>query len=142
MQNSEFIGIAFWQTFIKWQKNCNRALKKHNISQTQFTLLLVIKQHLDEEIGTSQMNIADSAGIDKMTASKVLRSLEEAGLLNRRDHPTDTRSKLIELTKAGIKTLEQTKSTFKEFDKDFFGNLKNEKKFKKSLNDLNKTNKE
>lgn len=142
MQNSEFIGIAFWQTFIKWQKNCNRALKKHNISQTQFTLLYVIKQHQDEDFGTSQMNIADSAGIDKMTASKVLRSLEQDGFILRKDHPTDTRSKLIELTKTGIKKLEQTKITFKEFDSDFFSNLKNEKKFKKALSDLNKANKE
>lgn len=142
MQNSEFTGIAFWQAFIKWQKNCNRALKKHNISQTQFTLLYVIKQHQDEDFGTSQMNIADSAGIDKMTASKVLRSLEQDGFITRRDHPTDTRSKLIELTKTGIKKLEQAKATFKEFDSDFFSNLKNEKKFKKALSDLNKANKE
>jgi DNA-binding MarR family transcriptional regulator len=86
------------------------------------------------------MSLAESAGLDKMSASKVLRNLEQLGLIIRKDNPIDSRAKVIELTKTGSKTLEAATETFQNFDDEFFKKLKNEKKFRKAISDLNKFN--
>jgi DNA-binding MarR family transcriptional regulator len=136
VKTENVIGIPLWATFNKWQKECNRVLKQFGITQPQYAMLHILRNHIEEEQRTTQSDLATSAGIDKMTASKLLRGLEELGLVERKAHPTDSRAKIIELTKIGAKLIIKAEKAFVDFDEDFFVVLKSKKKFRKQLLEL------
>jgi DNA-binding MarR family transcriptional regulator len=49
--------------------------------------------------------LADSMTVDAPAATVAVNALEQAGLVARTPHPTNTRAKLVELTPAGRRTL-------------------------------------
>jgi DNA-binding MarR family transcriptional regulator len=51
-------------------------------------------------------DIAAAERVRPQSMTSTVRSLEERGLVRRRSHPTDRRQVLIELTRKGIRTLE------------------------------------
>jgi DNA-binding MarR family transcriptional regulator len=58
-----------------------------------------------------------------MTTSTVLRTLQAKGLVQRKEHETDTRAKTAGLTESGLKIIKQAINTVEEFDKLFFSSL-------------------
>ena len=80
------------------------------------------------------MCIRDSfIDIDKMMTSNVIRKLIEKKLLDRKEHKTDTRAKVIRLTNKGVKILKKSVKEVENFDVVFFGNLSNSSEFGKEL---------
>jgi DNA-binding MarR family transcriptional regulator len=58
-------------------------------------------------------SISDLAAADRMrpqSMAQTVRDLEEAGLVSRRPDPTDGRRSFVELTPAGLETLETTRA--------------------------------
>ncbi|MEZ4989591.1 MAG: MarR family transcriptional regulator [Saprospiraceae bacterium] len=74
----------------------------------------------------TQVHIANHSRTDRMMVSKVLRTLEQKGLISRREHDTDTRAKVITLTKAGEKLTQQALERVEATDVDFFSVLGNQ----------------
>ena len=64
--------------------------------------------------------LSDHTKIDPMTTSTVLRTLQRKGLLERREHSTDTRAKTVALTKSGEQVTRLAVKTVEKFDLDFF----------------------
>ncbi len=56
--------------------------------------------HLMRSDGISQVNLADDLQLGKVTVGGLLDRLQEKGLIERRPHPSDRRSKLVYLTLA------------------------------------------
>lgn len=54
--------------------------------------------------------LADSMTVDAPAATVAVNALEQAGLVARTPHPTNTRAKLVELTPAGRRTLDAAMS--------------------------------
>jgi len=80
-----------------------------------------------------QIMIAEHLKIDPMTTSNVLRTLLKKGLIDRIEHETDTRAKIIKITKNGDEILKKAIEKVKNFDKDFFNRIINKKAFKQEL---------
>jgi DNA-binding MarR family transcriptional regulator len=57
--------------------------------------------------------LAASERVRPPSMTRVIAALEEAGLVSRRDHPTDGRQSIIELTESGIDLL-QAEASLKE----------------------------
>jgi DNA-binding MarR family transcriptional regulator len=62
--------------------------------------------HLQRQGAMSTNDLAAAERVRPQSMTITVRALEESGLVGRRPHPTDGRTVLIELTRKGIKTLE------------------------------------
>ena len=78
------------------------ALVEHDLSVAQFASLLLLR----ESPGMSVADVARKVSTARQSANEMLGGLERAGLVERRQHPTDRRSQQIFLTGPGLERLE------------------------------------
>ncbi len=94
-------GYRLWMLRHAWTRRLEAALDATGLTHMQFFLLRAA-EHLSSLGETpSQTRLADELHIDRMTVSKVLRTLEAKGLVARAQHPDDPRANSIALTAAG-----------------------------------------
>ncbi|MCE9501114.1 MAG: MarR family transcriptional regulator [Leptospira sp.] len=124
-QAEDSSGFLLWQVTNLWQREIKKALEKYELTHSQFVLLASIHwlSLYDQEV--TQILLSSHTKIDPMTTSTVLRTLQVKGLLKRREHPTDTRAKTVELTDSGKILVRQAVKTVEKFDFDFFRILGN-----------------
>jgi DNA-binding MarR family transcriptional regulator len=67
---------------------------------------LAVISHLRRRGPLSTNDLAATERVRPQSMTGTVRSLEDRGMVQRRPHPTDGRQVLIELTRKGIKTLE------------------------------------
>ncbi len=130
---SESTGFLLWKTTNLWQREIRRALKKYDLTHTQFVVLASSYWLSQKNDNLTQVEIAEFIQIDKMMNSNVIRKLIEKKLLNRTDHKIDTRAKVIKLTEKGIDTLKKAIIEVERFDELFFGKISNRKLFNNEL---------
>ncbi|MVX35097.1 MarR family winged helix-turn-helix transcriptional regulator [Myroides sp. LoEW2-1] len=116
-------GFLLWQVTMAWQRSIKKELDKLDITYTQFVLLTTLDSLLLQTNIVSQIDIANHSYTDRMMVSKVLRTLEEKKMIQRKDHPTDTRAKIINLSPFGKESLEKAIIVVKEVDNAFFSVL-------------------
>jgi DNA-binding MarR family transcriptional regulator len=112
-------GFLLWQATNLWQRRMRAALKESGLTHVQFVLLTSTVWLNDHGVESTQVAISKFAHADVMMVSKVLRSLEEKGLLLRLQDSIDTRAHIISPTEKGrnlivkaIKIVENTDSAF------------------------------
>jgi len=96
------------------------ALAPHGLTHVQFVLLASLWWLSEHGEPPTQKALADQAGTDAMMTSQVLRKLEDAGLLERRPHPRDSRARLLALTEAGRERLTGALRDVEAADAGFF----------------------
>ncbi|EMO30141.1 transcriptional regulator, MarR family [Leptospira interrogans serovar Bataviae str. HAI135] len=74
----------------------------------------------------TQVKLSRHTKIDPMTTSSVLRTLQSKKLILRREHSTDTRAKIVELTEVGKKVTQKAVKLVETFDSNFFTSVDNE----------------
>ena len=130
---SESTGFLLWKTTNLWQREIRKTLKKFDLTHTQFVILASSYWLTNKKDNVTQVEIAEFIDIDKMLTSNVIRKLIEKGLLNRKEHKTDTRAKVIMLTDKGVDILKKSITEVEKFDVIFFGKLSNKNEFNKEL---------
>jgi len=73
------------------------ALVRHHLSVAQFASLLM----LDQSPGLTVADVARGVSTARQSANEMLTGLEQAGLVERRPHPSDRRAQQVFLTDAG-----------------------------------------
>ncbi|MDR0228000.1 MAG: MarR family transcriptional regulator [Flavobacteriaceae bacterium] len=119
----ESSGYLLWQVTMLWQRAMKRELDKLDITHTQFVLMAALGWLSKEGGNVTQIDIANHSNTDRMMVSKVLRTLEEKKVIKRKDHPVDTRAKVISLTLSGEELLQNALKVVGEVDKAFFDAL-------------------
>ena len=76
------------------------------LSPSQWSALATVEDHQSLRIG----DLADREGVSAPTATRLVASLEEAGLLSRTSDPADRRTSHIALTDAGCAKLDWARS--------------------------------
>lgn len=130
---SESNGFLLWKTTNLWQREIKKTLKKFDLTHTQFVILASSYWLSKQNKSITQVEIADFIDIDKMMTSNVIRKLIEKKLLKRKEHKTDTRAKVINLTDIGIEILKKSAKEVEKFDVTFFGKLSDKDEFNKEL---------
>ena len=133
-QPEESSGFLLWQVTMLWQKKINRVLDPFDLTLTQFVLMASLGWLLKNQDAVTQVEIANHSNTDRMMVSKVLRTLQNKHYIERHEHPTDTRAKMITLTKDGEKILQQALKVVEETDHLFFSTIgSQQKQFNKNL---------
>ena len=71
----------------------------------------------------TQVNLAAFSDMDVMTVSQVLKLLLKKGLVERREHPQDSRAKVVFLTDIGRERMNQALPLVEAIDQTYFGQL-------------------
>jgi DNA-binding MarR family transcriptional regulator len=79
-------GYAAWRDAMRWQRTVDRVVRPLGLTHTRLLVLHSVVRacrQKDQDEGATQVAIAKEAGLDPMTTSTVVRTLENAGLLSR-----------------------------------------------------------
>ena len=117
-------GFLLWKTHNYWQREIKKSLKEFDLTHTQFVILANAQWLILQNNEVTQIEIAQHAQVDVMMTSNVIRTLEKKGFVSRIEHTSDTRAKLVTLTKKGLETLQKAVQRVENFDREFFSNLK------------------
>jgi MarR family transcriptional regulator, organic hydroperoxide resistance regulator len=115
-------GFLLWKVSNAWQRRQRAALQPFDLTHAQFVLLATATWFGDGEALT-QARLAELSGIDPMTTSQVVRTLERVSLVERRNHPNDPRAKAIRVTEAGRAKARLAVVAVEETDAAFFAPL-------------------
>ena len=108
--------LSLVRTSTLMQKLSNRFFSKFELTDVQFNILMILKDHGEE--GLSQQELSEHLVVGKSNVVGLVDRLEKAGYVKRTSHPSDRRFNQIVLAPSGAK-LEQRveQSYFKEVDK-------------------------
>ncbi|WP_188316405.1 MarR family winged helix-turn-helix transcriptional regulator [Solihabitans fulvus] len=122
-ESGPLLSPGFWlhQAALAWRAELDARLRPLGLTPTQFLLLASTGwlEHVDGP--PTQQEAAEQAGADRMMASKVLRGLEERGLLVREAHETDARALRLTLTEDGRALARRATQVARDVDAMFFG---------------------
>ena len=100
---------ATWQAVTRMY---NEEAKKFGATMAVgFTLLSI-----DPKTGTPSTSLGPKMGMEATSLSRILKSMEERGLIERRPNPRDGRSVLIHLTPFGLEKREDSKAVVLRFN--------------------------
>ena len=116
-------GFLLWQITMLWQRKVKHELDKIDLTHTQFVLLTATVWLSGRNERVTQIDIANHSKTDRMMVSKVLRTLQKKGYIIREEHKTDTRAKVIKVTKNGISIVQKAIEIVEDVDIDFFSKL-------------------
>lgn len=117
------VGFLLWKAGNAWQRHLREQLKSTGITHVQFLLLDAVKQLEAGGKQPSQTLLARTAGTDVMMTSKVIRTLEEAKLVARKENRDDGRAVILQITPAGKKKLTSAATAIKKSEDVFFAKL-------------------
>lgn len=98
VRNEQSMVMAINHLTRSYRRVVNRALAVHGLSDAQ-TLPVIFISRLGD--GVRQGVLAEQLGIEGPSLVRQLDQLQAAGLVERRDDPTDRRAKCLYLTKSG-----------------------------------------
>jgi len=94
-QTRDSFGFTLAETTQMWRLALDHKLRPTGLSQATWRALFHLERRGD---GLTQRALADSIGIEGPSLVRLLDSLEESGLVERRPSATDRRCKLLFLT--------------------------------------------
>ena len=119
----ESSGFLLWQVTNLWHREIKKALEEFGITHSQFVLMASIHWLTLQKQEVTQVVLSNHTKIDPMTTSTVLRTLQQKGFVQRQEHRTDTRAKVVLLTLDGIEITKKAVIAVENFDTQFFSVL-------------------
>lgn len=116
-------GFLLWQTSISWQRRIKEFLESYEISHSQFVIMAILLWFNGKQTDVTQTDLINMSKLDKMTVSKSLKKLSVKDLVTRSENASDTRAKLVFLTKEGKILIQKLVPSIEKIDKEFFGRL-------------------
>ncbi|HKQ71171.1 MAG TPA: MarR family transcriptional regulator, partial [Polyangiaceae bacterium] len=114
-------GFLLWRAAMRWQRTVELELKPTGLTHAQFLVLRsadVCQRAADDAV--SQRMIASGAGLDEATTSRVARTLEKRGLLDRGPASGNGRAWRVIVTSGGRRLLERAARGVAKAEKRFF----------------------
>jgi DNA-binding MarR family transcriptional regulator len=97
-------GFLVWRLAMKWRAAVDRAVAPLGLTHAQYTVLASLHGMRRSGRRPSQRELADHLGLEPLYISKLARTLEAGGLLERAADPADTRAVRLALTEEGAET--------------------------------------
>lgn len=116
----DYVLRATWQAVSRMYNE--EAAKYGATMATGFVLLSI-----DKENGTPSTALGPKMGMEATSLTRILKSMEERGLIIRKKNPDDGRGVLIYLTDFGKEKRELSKNTVLKFNETIKNNISEEK---------------
>lgn len=117
-------GYRLWQVVNLWQRRQKEALAPFELTPVQFLLLAGLLDLANRADGpVTQTTLARHCRTDPMMTSQVLRYLEGAGLVNRREHDGDGRAMAVGILDTGAELARRASAVVDEAESKFFAAL-------------------
>jgi DNA-binding MarR family transcriptional regulator len=97
----------------------DRVLAPLGLTHAQYTLLASLYGFSRTGAQPSQRELADWTGLEPIFVSKLARALEQAGLIERTDHPADARAVQLRLTEDGTDVARRAIAIVHAFQEEF-----------------------
>ncbi|MCF6297140.1 MAG: MarR family transcriptional regulator [Flavobacteriaceae bacterium] len=123
MERSKTIDHVLRATWQAVAKSYNEQASKHKSTMAIAMALL----HIDFEKGTPSTSLGPSMGMEATSLSRILKNMEDKGLIYREKNPEDGRSVFIKLTDLGKEKREVSKSSVYKFNQIVRENISEEK---------------
>lgn len=94
-------GYLVWRLANKWRVAVDRALASLGLTHAQYVLLATLSGMGRTGRQPSQRELADHTGLEALYVSKLARTLEADGLIERTRDPEDSRTMRLVLTATG-----------------------------------------
>ncbi|WP_436775522.1 MarR family winged helix-turn-helix transcriptional regulator [Yinghuangia sp. YIM S09857] len=94
-------GFLVWRLSMKWRVAVDRTLAPLGLTHAQYALLASLFGMAREGLSPTQRELADHAGLEALYVSKLARTLEADGLIERTRDAKDTRAIRLALTGQG-----------------------------------------
>jgi DNA-binding MarR family transcriptional regulator len=91
---------------MKWRVGVDRALAPRGLTHAQYVMLASLYGLERDGRTPSQRELADHTGLEALYVSKLVRSLDADGLIQRTRDVKDTRTMRLELTAKGRETIQ------------------------------------
>ena len=99
-----------------------------DLTSAQKTVLTSLYWLKQSDKDTIQAIVSDYAKMDRMTTSQVIRTPEKKGLVLRKEHPVDKRTKTVEHTESGLRIVIKALKIVDINNQDYFSKLGNSQK--------------
>ncbi len=116
---NEVLGYLLKHAHLKLTALTDAALEPFGIDSKDFGMLRVLA-HREP---ASQLQVAQTLGIDRTTMVALLDALEGKGIVRRRPDPTDRRRNVVELTEPGLTTFDGAQVAYAEAERAFLTKL-------------------
>ncbi|MGT2906608.1 MarR family winged helix-turn-helix transcriptional regulator [Streptococcus dentiloxodontae] len=124
--HQESTGFLFAKVYNAWHAKIKKTLREVELTHPQFIILTSLGAlELQQDLIT-QVNLAVFSDMDVMTVSQVIKLLLKKGLVERREHPQDSRAKVVFLTDSGRERMNRALPLVEEIDQAYFGQLGNQ----------------
>ncbi|MEO3814126.1 MarR family transcriptional regulator [Sphaerisporangium sp. B11E5] len=94
-------GYLVWRLANRWRVAVDRALAPRGLTHSQYVVLASLYGMEGAETSPSQRELAGHTGLEALYVSKLARTLEADGLIERTRDPRDTRAVRLALTPQG-----------------------------------------
>ena len=95
-------GSLVWRLSMRMRTAVDRAVAPFGLTHAQYSVLASLSAMARSGERPSQRELADRTGLDAIYISKLVRVLEQNGLVARTADPTDSRAFELTLTDAGV----------------------------------------
>jgi len=116
-------GFLLWQLTLRWREALDQALLPFGLTHTNYVVIASIFWLATTGNQPNQRTIADHCGLEPMSISKAVRSLEADGLVARRSDRTDKRAVILLLTAPGQRTFHAALQTLDRVESAFLSSL-------------------
>ncbi len=117
----EITGFLLIQVSLRWERRIDELVAPLDLTKTQF-FVLSMTHFLHQQGGpVTQSQLAQYGGMDLMMISQVARRLEGKGHIQREDHPSDSRAKMLVLTSQGKERMIAARRAVKQGWGEFIG---------------------
>lgn len=122
MNKEKTIGHNLRATWQLVSKMYNEQAQKLNYTMAMGFVVL----NIEVDKGTPSTALGPKMGMESTSLSRILKSMEEKGIIYREKNPADARSVLIKLTPLGVIKREQAKETVLQFNNVITANVSTE----------------
>jgi DNA-binding MarR family transcriptional regulator len=123
MEREKTIDHALRVTWKAVTKLYNEEAGKHDSTMAMAMALL----YIDHENGTPSTSLGPSMGMEATSLSRILKNLEDRGMIYRKKNPNDGRSVFLKLTESGQKMREISRESVLNFNAIIRKNISEEK---------------
>lgn len=112
MKREKTIDHALRATWQSVAKAYNEQAQKHDSTMAMAQALL----YIDYEQGTPSTALGPSMGMEATSLSRILKNMEDKGLIIREKNPDDGRGMIVKLTELGKEKRELSKASVLQFN--------------------------